>query len=161
MKSHKICLSLSALQIWKTLRAEGRLKTKSLGAWLRPVVLWSSGTKLWIYTTVTFPTLTPTLSPAGWEPFQGWKCWARMSIPGAPPSWSDPSLPDLQITCNVTGAFSRRFGHCLKDHDVTSHGSSTRSPGRVNSDTPFSICSRNIRFYSVFPVWPAQSFPIL
>lgn len=69
---------------------KAELKTKSLGAWLRPVILCSSGTKLWIYTTVTFPTLTPTLSPASWEPFQGWKCWARMSIPGAPPSWSDP-----------------------------------------------------------------------
>ena len=47
----------------------------------------------------------------GHESFQGWKCQTK--IPGPPPSWTDPSMPDLHITCRLTAAMGRHFGPAL------------------------------------------------
>lgn len=35
--------------------------------------------------------------------WEGGTYWARMAVPGPPPSWADFSTWDLQITCKITG----------------------------------------------------------
>lgn len=131
-KSCEIHLSLSVLQIWKTLGAKTRLKTKSLGTWLRPPV--HSGTKLSV-------------------------CATRTPPPGPPLSRADPSKLDLHITCEMTAATSRHSGHWLKCHHFTSYGQSTEFKPAEQQHIILHLIQ--IQFYSALPVWLGLGLPSL
>ena len=118
--------------------------------WHKTLDLWCSD----------FPTSEPHPRPS-----QA-KSYSRGGSAG--PGWQSQAHPILSrslharppITCKITGAIHGHLHHCLKHHHVTSHGSSIKSPRRVKDNTPSSIWVAYIQFYLLFPVRPAQGFPI-